>query len=155
MPNIVERWLVRRSSQQPRSIFGTDATTGLLRELVPVCSACQGQMVQHAYRFIASHPSRPSTATTDFLEAIRRQDWATVFAASTPAIDQPIFVLYAISCPAGAGMIALLEAQPGPLVSDSEGALVKQAITQSSASMAALRSLCPSCRWIPLSTSCF
>jgi hypothetical protein len=148
MPNAVERWLVRRTGETPRTTFGVDATTSLLRRLVPVCAACRASLAHHAYRFFASHPATPSPATDDFLQSIHNQEWASVFETQLPAVDQSIFVLYAISCPSGGGMTALVLAPDGP---QDQNELVASS-SLSDTSMAALRSVCPACKWISFDT---
>jgi hypothetical protein len=150
MPNVIERWLQRGpdpSDSQARTTSGSEATMDLLRRTIRECSACHGSLDSHSYRFFACHPSSTADAAA-FLQAIRSEDWATVQAGQMPALDQPLFVLYAIACPhppQGSGMVALLRTQSDP---QTPGMLAEQrALTPES--LATLRAQCPTCTWIP------
>lgn len=148
MPKIVEQSLPGRTSTQTR---GSDAAKQLLRRAIPVCDACSGSLDGHSYRFYACHPA-PSTGALDhgasaFLQAILAEDWSTVQATQMPAVNQPLYVLYAIACPhppEGSGMVALLRTQPDQQPPDT----VIRHLALAPQSMAVLRAQCPTCQWI-------
>lgn len=155
MPNFIERWLLRRTSSvapKARTTFGSDATTTLLRQTIPACSSCRGSLDGHSYRYFACHPVTPADARDEgpvnFLQAIQAEDWAILHASQKPALDELLFVLYAIACPrppAGSGMVALLLTQPDLLIPDTlffHLALTPESVTS-------LRANCPTCQWIP------
>lgn len=152
MPNLIERWLLQRVVPAKRNTFGTDATTELLRGLVPYCAACGGALAGHEYRFFASHPAHPSPTTKAFLKAVQEQDWAEVQACQLPAVGEPLFVMYALACPADealSGAVILLRVEPDPGLRD--GVHYQSRLTPEK--MAALRALCPACKWIPFGVS--
>ena len=150
MRNIVEEGPPGQSTPVTAKARGIDATE-LLRLTLPVCATCSRPLDGHSYRFYACHPVAPTDASDDgtaaFLQAIQDEDWATVQATQMPALDQPLYVLYAIACPhppEGSGMVALLLTQPDaqlPATLSEQLALTPQ-------SMAALRAQCPTCPWI-------
>ena len=132
---------------------GGDPTAEFLVRIIPSCSACNGSLDGHNYRFYACHPV-PSADAADldsaaFLQAIHVEDWATVQSIQLPAVDQPLYVLFAIACPhppEGSGMAVLLLTQPE---AQSQHTLL-QRIALTPDSMAVLRAQCPTCPWIAL-----
>lgn len=157
MPNLIERWLLRRTNSvapKARTSFGTGATTELLRQTIPDCSTCRGPLDGHSYRYFACHPVTPvdelDQCPVNFLKAMQAEDWATVQASQKPALDQPLFVVYAIACPhppAGSGMVALLLTQPDLHIPDT----LFHHLALTPESMASLRAQCPTCQWISFS----
>jgi len=110
----------------------------------PSCAACGQSLEQHTYRFFASHPARPGTSP--FVDAIRVHDWAAVYATQAPAVNQPLLVVHAIACPASGGgmMLTALQSEDAP-----DAALFDHAVLTAQ-ELAAVRTLCPTCRWLPI-----
>ncbi len=151
MPNAIEQGPPGRSNTVSTTTRGIDATTELLLRTIPACSACNGPLDDHSYRFYACHPVSPADALdqrpSTFLKAIHDEDWARVQANQVPAVNQPLYVLYAIICPHppdGSGMVALLRNQPDARTSHT---LVEH-MNLTPESMALLRAQCPTCPWI-------
>lgn len=121
------------------------AMAGELRRMVPICSACNGNIESHKFAVIGAtvigHQEKPRV--TQFFGHFKRHEWNKLHQFNDWQSDRDALVAYSIACPNGGGMVVAIRS-PFELY-DTDELYVRETVTADEQS--AIAKLVPANDW--------